>query len=84
LIGRYDPVTQLKPDVDLTDLDLKRTVSRQHARILRVDDGFEIVEEVGALNGTFVNDERLTSGQAHPLREGDRVCLGSVAIVFRT
>jgi CRP-like cAMP-binding protein len=84
LIGRYDPVTQLKPNIDLTDLDLKRSVSRQHARILKTDDGHAVVEEPGALHGTLVNDTRLTPGQGHPLHDGDRVTLGNVCLLFRT
>jgi CRP-like cAMP-binding protein len=83
LIGRYDPVTQLMPDIDLTDLDLKRSVSRQHARIMRMGEKFSVVEEVGALNGTFINDTRLTTGQHHPLSDGDRLGFGSVSILFR-
>ncbi|HXV76663.1 MAG TPA: cyclic nucleotide-binding domain-containing protein [Candidatus Polarisedimenticolaceae bacterium] len=83
LIGRYDPVTELKPDVDLTDLDLKRSVSRRHARILETSDGFALVEEVGALNGTFVNGTRLAAGEPHPIREGDTLGFGMVRVVFR-
>jgi len=83
LIGRFDPVTQLKPDIDLTELDLKRTVSRQHARVLQTDQTYTVVEEAGALNGTFLNKVRLTPGQAHELGDGDRLSLGSVCLVFR-
>ena len=84
LVGRFDPVTQLKPDIDLTDLDLKRSVSRQHARILKSDRGYEVIEEVGALNGTFVNGTRLTSGQSHPIKNGDELLFGSVSVIFKT
>ncbi len=84
LVGRFDPVTQLKPDIDLTDLDLKRSVSRQHARILKSDRGYEVIEEVGALNGTFVNGARLTSGQSHPINDGDEILFGSVSVIFKT
>ena len=84
LIGRYDPVTEQRPDVDLTDVDLKRSVSRRHARILQTAEGYTIVEEVGALNGTFVNGTRLVPGQVHPIQDGDRLSLGMVRLVFRT
>jgi CRP-like cAMP-binding protein len=84
LIGRFDPVTELRPDVDLTQVDLKRSVSRRHARLFRTDDGWFLTEEVGALNGTFVNNERLVTGRAHPVRDGDRVGVGMVKMVFRT
>jgi len=83
LIGRFDPVTEMKPDVDLTDVDLKRSVSRRHARIVRVDDGYTVIEEIGALNGTFVNDTQLVTGQAHPLVDGDELSVGMVKLRFR-
>ena len=41
-------------------------------------------EEVGALNGTFVNGTKLTAGEAQPLSEGDRVSLGMVKMICRT
>jgi hypothetical protein len=84
LLGRYDPVTDQRPDIDLTDIDLKRSVSRRHARIVRNGDGYFVTEEVGALNGTFVNGEKLITGRPHPLAEGDRLSLGMVKLVFRT
>lgn len=84
LIGRYDPVTDSRPDVDLTQIDLKRSVSRQHARLHRTPDGYVVVEEVGALNGTFVNGNRLITGRPQPLQDGDRIGLGMVKLVFRT
>jgi CRP-like cAMP-binding protein len=84
LIGRYDPVTELKPDIDLTDMDLKRTVSRRHARIVQTDEGYVLVEEVGALNGTFVNGAKLVAGQGQPIADGDKLGVGAVAMIFRT
>lgn len=84
LIGRYDPVTEQRPDIDLTELDLKRSVSRRHARIVLDGSRYAVREEVGALNGTFVNGAQLVAGQAHPLADGDRLSLGTVTLVFRT
>jgi len=84
LIGRYDPVTDTRPDVDLTQVDLKRSVSRRHARVARNADGTFITEEVGALNGTFVNGTKLVTGRPHPLEEGDKVSLGMVKLVYRS
>ncbi len=83
LVGRYDPVTDLRPDVDLTQVDLKRSVSRRHARIQKLDDGFVVTEEVGALNGTFVNGAKLVTGRAHPVQPGDKISFGMVKLVFR-
>jgi CRP-like cAMP-binding protein len=83
LVGRYDPVTELRPDVDLTEVDLKRSVSRRHARIARSGDGHVIAEEVGALNGTFVNGTKLVTGQPVALSDGDQVGFGMVKMIFR-
>jgi CRP-like cAMP-binding protein len=84
LIGRFDPVTEQMPDVDLTQVDLKRSVSRRHARLVRTNDGYVLTEEVGALNGTFVNGTKLVTGRSHPVQDGDRVSIGMVKLVFRT
>lgn len=83
LIGRYDPVTEQSPDIDLTDLDLKRSVSRRHARVLKSETGYTLVEEVGALNGTFVNGIKLDAGRPHPIVDADEIGIGVVKIIFR-
>ncbi len=84
LIGRFDPVTEQMPDLDLTQVDLKRSVSRRHVRLVRTNEGYVLTEEVGALNGTFVNGTKLVTGRPHPLQDGDRVSVGMVKLVFRT
>jgi len=53
-IGRVDPVTGIKPDIDLTPVDGKRSISRRHAKIRREEDGsFSVIEDVGTMNGTL-------------------------------
>ncbi|HEU4403334.1 MAG TPA: cyclic nucleotide-binding domain-containing protein [Candidatus Polarisedimenticolia bacterium] len=84
LIGRYDPVTGTRPEIDLTQVDINRSVSRRHAKIVVVDGAFQISEEVGALNGTFVNGQRLTSGKPATIVSGDKVGLGMVSLIFKT
>jgi pSer/pThr/pTyr-binding forkhead associated (FHA) protein len=34
------------------------------------------IEDLGSLNGTWVNGGRIEPGRAHPLKEGDTVALG--------
>jgi len=79
-IGRADPVTGIRPDVDLAALDTNRSVSRRHAKIIKTDAGFAVIEEVGTVNGTFVNDQRIPTGSAVPLNNGDRLKIGLVAL----
>lgn len=80
LVGRPDPVTGLLPDINLGPLDQARSVSRRHAKIVNEGGCLFLREEVGTTNGTFVNGERLPTGQARPLAVGDWVRFGSVEL----
>ncbi len=63
------------------DLVISRSsVSRQHSRLLRAEDGTWLVEDLGSTNGTFVNEQRLTSKQS--LRDGDQVRFGDAIFKF--
>lgn len=82
-VGRIDPVTGINPDVDLTPVDVKRSTSRRHARIRREDDGtYSVVEDVGTMNGTFVNGVRLAAGRSFPIKPGDTVTFGTIQCRF--
>jgi hypothetical protein len=83
VIGRYDPVTGTRPEIDLTQVDINRSVSRRHARLALQDGAYHLVEEVGALNGTSVNGRKLTPGKALALASGDRIAVGMVTLVFK-
>ena len=78
MIGRSDPVTGILPDVDLTDVDTNRSVSRRHAKIVRSGETFSVLEEVGTVNGTFVNDQRIPTGVPVPIHNGDRLKIGLI------
>lgn len=83
LIGRYDPVTGIKPEVDLTYEDDTRSVSRRHAVIFRRENRFFIQEEIGVLNGTFVNGAKTSSSDEQlPVHDQDMVNIGMLAFKF--
>ena len=66
--------------VDLTDygaLDLG--VSRQHVRILRIQDGLQIFD-LGSANGTYLNRVRLVAGQPQVLRNHAILQLGQMVL----
>jgi CRP-like cAMP-binding protein len=82
LIGRRDPVTGITPDVDLTDEDVKRSVSRRHAKLIYSNGQFFLAEEVGTLNGTFINNKRLATGILTALKSGSVVGFGMLRLKF--
>lgn len=82
-VGRIDPVTGIRPDIDLAPLDNQRSVSRRHAKITQSEAGFFVVEEIGTMNGTVVNGTRIQTGQPAPIKDGDRLRFGLVHMTFR-
>jgi pSer/pThr/pTyr-binding forkhead associated (FHA) protein len=69
LIGR-------SPDCDVFLDDV--TVSRKHAEVLRDGDSFTI-NDLGSLNGTFVNKKRIESAE---LEDDDEVQIGKYRLTF--
>ena len=82
-IGRKDAVTNIYPDVDLTPVDSQRSVSRRHAKIYRRGQRFFVSEDIGTMNGTFVNGQRLATGIPMELSDGDDVRVGLVDLKIR-
>ena len=83
LAGRYDPVTCTKPEIDLTHEDDNRSVSRRHAVILRKGNQFYVQEEMGVLNGTFVDGKKISSSEELvPIQNLDTLNIGMVAFRF--
>ena len=68
-VGRHP-----EADIFLDDI----TVSRRHAEIHRVNGGFRL-QDVGSLNGTYVNRERVEGAE---LRSGDEIQIGKFKLVF--
>lgn len=66
------------PDSDIFLDDI--TVSRRHVEIRRADDVFGL-RDVGSLNGTYVNRERVEEAE---LRSGDEIQIGKFKLVFLT
>jgi hypothetical protein len=68
-VGRHP-----ESDIFLDDV----TVSRRHAEISRSGDHYA-VRDVGSLNGTYVNRERIEDGFLH---HGDELQIGKFRLVF--
>jgi pSer/pThr/pTyr-binding forkhead associated (FHA) protein len=61
-------------DIFLDDV----TVSRRHVEFVREGDGF-VARDVGSLNGTYVNKDRIDSA---PLKSGDEVQIGKFRMTY--
>jgi hypothetical protein len=70
-IGRH-------PDSDIFLDDI--TVSRRHAEVTRAAGGYAL-GDVGSLNGTYLNRERVERGE---LANGDEIQIGKFKLVFFT
>jgi CRP-like cAMP-binding protein len=81
-VGRVDRVTGAVPDIDLSDEDPKRFISRRHAKIVKEDEEFLLVEEIGTVNGTFLNNQRLATGTPVPLKNGDTLTFANITLTF--
>src|SRR5262249_4080867 len=79
-IGRADPVTGILPDIDLTPVDLNRSVSRRHAKIVKRGGDYCVLEEVGTVNGTYVNEQRIPTGTPVAIHNGDTLKIGLIAM----
>jgi pSer/pThr/pTyr-binding forkhead associated (FHA) protein len=64
------------PDSDIFLDDI--TVSRRHAEFARTEHGY-VVRDVGSLNGTYLNRERIEEAE---LANGDEVQIGKFKLVF--
>jgi hypothetical protein len=59
-----------------------RGISRRHAIIRWTEHGYEILD-LGSVNGTWLNDERLVPQKYYPLASGSHLRLGSMRLFVR-
>jgi CRP-like cAMP-binding protein len=83
VVGRRDKATGFVPDIDLTDHDGERTLSRRHLRIIWREGDCFVLEANKTPNGSFVNGHKVETGVPVRLQNGDRVQLGVVELEFR-
>ncbi len=82
VVGRMDPKRGLSPDIDLTAVDQKMTVSRQHVRV-RYEETFFYIEDLKSRNKTRLGELTLVPLKPELLQHGDIVQFGSVRLVFK-
>lgn len=79
-LGRVDPASNTFPEIDLTEEgNPSKSVSRRHARIFKLDN-VVVVEDLGSINGTFINGRRLVPYLPENLNNGDTLQLGKLLL----
>ncbi|MCE7947625.1 MAG: FHA domain-containing protein [Chloroflexi bacterium CFX4] len=86
ILGRYDGSSSSTPTIDLTPFGAyENGVSRIHAAIRRGEDTLTLVD-LGSVNGTHLNGQRLIPNQPRVLRDGDEIRIGKLVchVFFKT
>lgn len=80
IIGRSGPDSVIMPDIDLTDYSAKDLgVSRVHGTLKRKDTVITI-SDMGSVNHTYLNGERIFPQEIRVLRDGDEIRLGRLVM----
>lgn len=80
IIGRTHSTSQA--DVDLGPHGAAEAgISRRHARLIKSGQEWQI-EDLGSLNGTYINNVKIAPGTPTPLHDGDTVRCSLLSFVF--
>ena len=85
VLGRSDAARHVFPTLDLSldcVTDASLSVSRRHACIFKQNSVF-LVQDLGSVNGTFLNGRRLAPYLPYPLHANDELQLGSVRVLIK-
>jgi len=69
-------------EADLTIPDY--SISKRHVSVKAVGPNAAQLTDLASHNGTFLNGQRLESGQTRPLEDGDTLTLGRLMFEYRT
>jgi eukaryotic-like serine/threonine-protein kinase len=83
VLGRADPQRNSKVAIDLSNEEYGRTVSRNQARIRKVQGQWTISTYANVVNATTLNGHVLESDQKYALQDHDEIRIGGVKLVFK-
>jgi pSer/pThr/pTyr-binding forkhead associated (FHA) protein len=80
VIGRSDPTTGFKPDIDLEDHGgAEGGVSRRHALLIPDQDTF-VIKDLNSTNGSLLNGVEMKPHVMYAIKPGDELTLGHLNI----
>lgn len=80
VMGRTDEASEYVPDIDLTPFGARdKGVSRRHAALVAYRGALHALD-LNSVNGTYINGQRLAAEVPHPLKPGDELRLGTLAL----
>jgi hypothetical protein len=80
LVGRSDTNTNHFPDIDLSPYNAaEEGVSRAHA-VIQHNENTLTLSDMGSINGTYLNGQRLIAHQPRILHDGDEVRFGKLVL----
>lgn len=80
VIGRSSPDSVMLPDIDLAQYDAEvMGVSRLHAGLRRHGDTL-VITDMGSLNHTYLNGQRLHPHEVRVLHDGDEIRFGQLPV----
>jgi len=82
IIGRSNPYRDKQPDLDLSVFDPDNSVSNLHAEIWLLNGVWRVLD-LGSMNGTYINGDKLVPTHANELHNGDIVTFGKVSLEFQ-
>lgn len=81
ILGRVNPSTNERPDVDLSGLPVNVVgVSRKHIKLAH-SKGKWYAEDLGSRNGSWINGKLMTAFQRYSLTDGDQIRAGNVIFI---
>ncbi len=83
IIGRKDISSGFVPDIDLSEEDREKYISRRHAIVFYDQGEFYVKEEIGVINGTYLNNEKLKTNVPYKLQNGDVLRLCHLNLLFK-
>lgn len=84
IFGRDLTSIDNSPVIDLARFNaLDVGVSRRHATLQRSHDDQVMLIDLGSTNGTFLNKTKLKPLQEYPVKNGDEIRFGNLALILR-